>query len=258
MSSKNSVKIAIIGKYVNLKDAYKSLDEALTHGGIKNDLKINIIRIESDYLKVSEVKKKLMGVNGILIPGGFGKRGTEGKIAAINYARKNKIPFLGICFGMQMAVIEAARNMAGIKGASSTEFGETTEPVVGLMTEWLKGNARETRAANGDLGGTMRLGAEECRLTPGSKVAEVYGADVVSERHRHRWEFNNDYLERLQAAGLKIAGRSTDNSLVEVVEVADHPWFVACQFHPEFASTPRDAHPLFTGFVKAAVAYADR
>ncbi|MGA1001396.1 MAG: CTP synthase [Litorivicinaceae bacterium] len=252
-----SVEIAMVGKYMDLLDAYKSLIEAVIHAGIQTRTRVNFRYIDSEDIEKRGLQL-LDGVDAILVPGGFGERGMEGKIAAVCHARENKIPYLGICLGMQAAVIEFARHVADLDGATSSEFEPTAEhPVIALITEWTKADGtREIRTEDSDLGGTMRLGAEECRLTPGSKVAEVYGADVVSERHRHRWEFNNDYLERLQAAWLKIAGRSTDNSLVEVVEVDDHPWFVGCQFHPEFTSTPRDGHPLFTSFVEAAVTYS--
>ena len=252
-----SVEIAMVGKYMDLLDAYKSLIEAVIHAGIQTRTRVNFQYIDSEDIEKRGLQL-LDGVDAILVPGGFGERGMEGKIAAVCHARENKIPYLGICLGMQAAVIEFARHVAGLDGATSSEFAPTAEhPVIALITEWTKADGtREIRTEDSDLGGTMRLGAEECRLTPGSKVAEVYGTDVVSERHRHRWEFNNDYLDRLQAAGLKIAGRSTDNSLVEVVEVDDHPWFVGCQFHPEFTSTPRDGHPLFTSFVEAAVTYS--
>ena len=252
-----SVEIAMVGKYMDLLDAYKSLIEAVIHAGIQTRTRVNFRYIDSEDIEKRGLQL-LDGVDAILVPGGFGERGMEGKIAAVCHARENKIPYLGICLGMQAAVIEFARHVAGLDGATSSEFAPTAEhPVIALITEWTKADGtREIRTEDSDLGGTMRLGAEECRLTPGSKVAEVYGTDVVSERHRHRWEFNNDYLDRLQAAGLKIAGRSTDNSLVEVVEVDDHPWFVGCQFHPEFTSTPRDGHPLFTSFVEAAVTYS--
>ena len=252
-----SVEIAMVGKYMDLLDAYKSLIEAVIHAGIQTRTRVNFQYIDSEDIEKRGLQL-LDGVDAILVPGGFGERGMEGKIAAVCHARENKIPYLGICLGMQAAVIEFARHVADLDGATSSEFEPTAEhPVIALITEWTKADGtREIRTEDSDLGGTMRLGAEECRLTPGSKVAEVYGTDVVSERHRHRWEFNNDYLDRLQAAGLKIAGRSTDNSLVEVVEVDDHPWFVGCQFHPEFTSTPRDGHPLFTSFVEAAVTYS--
>ena len=252
-----SVEIAMVGKYMDLLDAYKSLIEAVIHAGIQTRTRVNFRYIDSEDIEKRGLQL-LDGVDAILVPGGFGERGMEGKIAAVCHARENKIPYLGICLGMQAVVIEFARHVADLDGATSSEFEPTAEhPVIALITEWTKADGtREIRTEDSDLGGTMRLGAEECRLTPGSKVAEVYGTDLVSERHRHRWEFNNDYLDRLQAAGLKIAGRSTDNSLVEVVEVDDHPWFVGCQFHPEFTSTPRDGHPLFTSFVEAAVTYS--
>ena len=252
-----SVEIAMVGKYMDLLDAYKSLIEAVIHAGIQTRTRVNFRYIDSEDIEKRGLQL-LDGVDAILVPGGFGERGMEGKIAAVCHARENKIPYLGICLGMQAAVIEFARHVADLDGATSSEFEPTAEhPVIALITEWTKADGtREIRTEDSDLGGTMRLGAEECRLTPGSKVAEVYGADVVSERHRHRWEFNNDYLDRLQAAGLKLAGRSTDNSLVEVVEVDDHPWFVGCQFHPEFTSTPRDGHPLFTSSVEAAGTYS--
>ena len=252
-----SVEIAMVGKYMDLLDAYKSLIEAMIHAGIQTRTRVNFRYIDSEDIEKRGLDV-LDGVDAILVPGGFGERGMEGKIAAVCHARENKIPYLGICLGMQAAVIEFARHVAGLDGATSSEFEPTAEhPVIALITEWTKADGtRELRTEDSDLGGTMRLGAEECRLTPGSKVAQVYDADVVSERHRHRWEFNNDYLDQLSDAGLKIAGRSMDGTLVEVVEVDDHPWFVGCQFHPEFTSTPRDGHPLFTSFVEAAITYS--
>ncbi len=252
-----SIEIAMVGKYMDLLDAYKSLIEAVIHAGIQTRTRVNFRYIDSEDIEKRGLDL-LDGVDAILVPGGFGERGMEGKIAAVCHARENKIPYLGICLGMQAAVIEFARHVAGLDGATSSEFEPTAEhPVIALITEWTKADGtREIRTEESDLGGTMRLGAEECRLTPGSKVSEVYGTDVVSERHRHRWEFNNDYLDRLSDAGLKIAGRSMDGTLVEVVEVDDHPWFVGCQFHPEFTSTPRDGHPLFTSFVEAAITYS--
>ncbi|MDA7735877.1 CTP synthase, partial [Pelagibacteraceae bacterium] len=222
LSSKNSVNIAIIGKYVNLKDAYKSLDEALTHGGIKNNVKINLIRIESDYLKVSEVKKKLAGVNGILIPGGFGKRGTEGKIAAISYARKNKIPFLGICFGMQMAVIEFARNVLKIKKASSTEISKQCIPIVGLIDEWSK-NGKVQKGTSKNLGGTMRLGLYPARLKESSLIKKIYKSRNINERHRHRYEVNINYQKKFEEKGMSFSGISPDNKLPEAIEIKKHP-----------------------------------
>ena len=252
-----SVEIAMVGKYMDLLDAYKSLIEAMIHAGIQTRTRVHFRYIDSEDIEKRGLDL-LDGVDAILVPGGFGERGMEGKIAAVCHARENKIPYLGICLGMQAAVIEFARHVAGLDGATSSEFEPTAEhPVIALITEWTKADGtRELRTEGSDLGGTMRLGAEECRLTPGSKVAEVYDADVVGERHRHRWEFNNDYLDQLSDAGLKIAGRSIDGTLVEVVEVDDHPWFVGCQFHPEFTSTPRDGHPLFTSFVEAAITYS--
>ncbi|TLP49051.1 MULTISPECIES: CTP synthase [Cohaesibacter] len=248
------VTIAVVGKYTSLLDAYKSLIEALTHGGIANKVKVKLDWIESDIFEGdSDPTVRLEGVHGILVPGGFGERGAEGKIAAVKYARENKIPYFGICFGMQMAVIEAARNLAGIKDASSSEFGEAGSHVVGLMTEWTKGNALETRRQDGDLGGTMRLGAYEAHLIEGSKIANIYGETVIHERHRHRYEVNIDYKEKLEACGLKFAGLSPDGVLPETVEILDHPWFVAVQYHPELKSRPFAPHPLFASFIGAAV-----
>ena len=251
LSQRKHVNIAIIGKYVNLKDAYKSLDEALVHGGINNNLKVNLVRIESDNLKPTEIKKKLKNVSGILIPGGFGKRGTEGKIAAIKYARINKIPFLGICFGMQMAIIEFARNVLNIKKASSSELNSKCIPVVGLIHEWKK-DGKTIRGTNKDLGGTMRLGLYEAELLNNSLIKSIYKNKSIKERHRHRYEVNNNYVDQMESAGLNIVGKSKDKNLVEVVEINKHPWFVGCQFHPEFTSNPRDGHPLFKGFIDAA------
>ena len=252
-----SIEVAMVGKYMDLLDAYKSLIEAMLHAGIQTRTRVNFRYIDSEDIEKRGLEL-LEGVDAILVPGGFGERGIEGKIAAVCHARENKIPYLGICLGMQAAVIEFSRHVAGLDGATSSEFAPDAEhPVIALITEWTRADGtREVRSQDSDLGGTMRLGAEECRLTAGTKVAEIYGSDVVSERHRHRWEFNNDYLERLKEAGLVIAGRSMDGTLVEVVEVEDHPWFVGCQFHPEFTSTPRDGHPLFTSFVEAAHAYS--
>ncbi len=252
-----SVEIAMVGKYMDLLDAYKSLIEAMIHAGIQTRTRINFRYIDSEDIEKRGLKL-MDGVDAILVPGGFGERGIEGKIAAVCHARENKIPYLGICLGMQAAVIEFARHVAGIDGATSSEFEPSAEhPVIALITEWTRADGtREHRTEKSDLGGTMRLGAEECLLTSGSKVARIYGSDVVTERHRHRWEFNNDYLAHLSNAGLKVAGRSIDETLVEVVEVDDHPWFVGCQFHPEFTSTPRDGHPLFTSFVEAAISYS--
>ena len=219
-----------------------------------NRVRVKLEWIEAEIFEKEDPAPWLEKVHGILVPGGFGERGAEGKILAAKFARERKVPYFGICFGMQMACIEAARSLAGIENASSTEFGPTNEPVVGLMTEWLKGNMLEKRTASGDLGGTMRLGAQDCVLTEGSTIANCYGKKTIRERHRHRYEVNNHFLPKLEEAGLQISGRSTDGRLVEVVEAPDHPWFVACQFHPEFTSTPRDGHPLFKGFVEAALA----
>ncbi|GLK57599.1 CTP synthase [Methylopila capsulata] len=248
------VTIAIVGKYTGLKDAYKSLSEALAHGGIANTVKVNLDWIESEIFENEDPAPFLEHVHGILVPGGFGQRGAEGKIRAATFARERKVPYLGICFGMQMAVIEAARNLAGIPDANSTEFGPTTEPLVGLMTEWTRGNALEARRADGDLGGTMRLGAYDARLKHGSKVAEIYGSEDISERHRHRYEVNTAYRERLEANGLVFSGMSPDGLLPEIVEYEDHPWFVGVQFHPELKSRPFEPHPLFASFVTAALA----
>ncbi len=247
------VTIAIVGKYTGLRDAYKSLTEALQHGGIANKVRVNLDWIESEIFEKEDPAPYLEGVNGILVPGGFGERGTEGKINAVSFARTRNVPFFGICFGMQMAVIEAARHLAGINSASSSEFGETNEPVVGLMTEWLKGNELEKRLAQGDLGGTMRLGAYPAILKPGSRIAAIYGDTEISERHRHRYEVNIEYGPRLEAAGLCFSGMSPDNLLPETIELADHPWFIGVQFHPELKSRPFEPHPLFASFIEAAV-----
>jgi CTP synthase len=247
------VTIAIVGKYTGLRDAYKSLTEALQHGGIANKVKVNLDWIESEIFEKEDPAPYLEGVNGILVPGGFGERGTEGKINAVTFARTRSVPFFGICFGMQMAVIEAARHLAGINSASSSEFGETHEPVVGLLTEWLKGNALEKRLAQGDLGGTMRLGAYPAILKRGSRISEIYGYTEISERHRHRYEVNIEYKPRLEAVGLSFAGMSPDNLLPETIEFPEHPWFVGVQFHPELKSRPFEPHPLFASFIAAAV-----
>ena len=247
------VTIAVVGKYTGLKDAYKSLIEALQHGGLANKVRVNLDWIESEVFEQEDPAPYLERVNGILVPGGFGERGTEGKINAVTFARTRRVPYFGICFGMQMAVIEAARNLAGIEAASSTEFGETDEPVVGLMTEWLKGNELESRMAQGNLGGTMRLGAYPARLSPDSRVAQIYDGDEISERHRHRYEVNIDYRKRLEEAGLRFSGMSPDNLLPETIELPDHPWFVGVQYHPELKSRPFDPHPLFASFIEAAV-----
>ena len=247
------VRIAVVGKYVKLLEAYKSLNEALTHGGIANKYKVKVKWIDSELLETESVDEHLSDVSGILVPGGFGQRGTEGKIAAIKYAREHKIPFLGICFGMQMAVIETMRNVAGIKNAGTTEFSPDCEPVVGLMTEWDKEGAKEIRHKDGDLGGTMRLGAYECVLAPNSLVAQIYGKEKISERHRHRYEVNMKYADTLKRSGMEIVGKSPDGKLPEIVEIKEHPWFVGVQFHPELKSRPFDPAPLFVSFVKAAI-----
>ena len=247
------VRIAVVGKYTNLLDAYKSLAEALTHGGIANNVRVNLEWIESEIFEQDGTLEKLEGVNGILVPGGFGERGAEGKIAAARFAREHKVPYFGICFGMQMAVIEVARHLAGIEGAGSSEFGPTEEPVVGLLTEWLRGDELEQRSSEDNLGGTMRLGAYECRIMPGSKVADIFNTDTVFERHRHRYEVNINYREKLEKAGLRVAGLSPDGKLPEIVEIADHPWFIGVQFHPELKSRPFEPHPLFSSFIEAAV-----
>jgi CTP synthase len=248
------VTIAIVGKYTGLKDAYKSLIEALTHGGIANKVRVNIKWLESEIFEDPEQMHHLEDVNAILVPGGFGERGSEGKIAAAHFARTRAVPYLGICFGMQMAVIEAARYMAGIEKASSTEFGPQEEPLVGLMTEWMQGEELVKRGYDSDLGGTMRLGAYDAALKPGSKVAEIYGGTEISERHRHRFEVNMAYRERLEEKGLLFSGTSPDGLLPEIVELPDHPWYIGVQFHPELKSRPFDPHPLFKSFVEAALA----
>ena len=251
LNPKKYVNIAIIGKYVNLKDAYKSLDEALVHGGIHNNFKVNLIRIESDNLKPSEIKNKLKNVSGILIPGGFGKRGTEGKIAAIKYARTNKIPFLGICFGMQMAIIEFARNVLKIKGASSSELNPKCTPVVGLIHEWKK-DGKTIKGTDKDLGGTMRLGSYDAELSNNSLIRSIYKSRIIKERHRHRYEVNINFKNQFEKKGLIFSGNSPDKNLPEIVELKNHPWFIGVQFHPEFKSRPLTPHPLFSSFIKAA------
>ena len=247
------VTIAIVGKYTGLKDAYKSLIEALVHGGIANRVKVKLDWIESEVFEREDPAPYLEGVDGILVPGGFGERGAEGKILAAKFARERGVPYFGICFGMQMACLEAARNLAGIKGASSTEFGPSEEPVVGMMTEWMRGNELEQRRQGGDLGGTMRLGAFPASLTEGSRISHIYGGTVISERHRHRYEVNTRYRERLEKCGLRFAGLSPDGLLPETVEYPDHPWFIGVQYHPELKSRPFDPHPLFASFIAAAV-----
>ncbi len=248
------VRVGVVGKYVSLLDAYKSLAEALAHGGIANKVKVELDWIDSEDLEKTDPAERLSDVDAILIPGGFGERGTLGKIRATQYAREHKIPFLGICFGMQLAVIEAARHLCGLPNASTTEFGPCEEPLVGLMTEWVKGNALEQRSTTGDLGGTMRLGAYPCQLKPGSKVAHIYGASTISERHRHRYEVNLRCKDQLERAGVVFSGLSPDGVLPEIIERADHPWFIGVQFHPELKSRPLQPHPLFVSFIAAAIA----
>ncbi|MBF0332373.1 MAG: CTP synthase [Alphaproteobacteria bacterium] len=247
------VTIGVVGKYTSLLDSYKSLAEALTHGGIANNVRVVLKWIDSEAFEREDAVHILEPMDAILVPGGFGERGAMGKISAVRFARERKVPYFGICFGMQMAVIEAARDLAGLPMASSSEFGPTDEPVVGLMTEWLRGNQLERRQADGDMGGTMRLGAYDCHLTPDSMVREIYGEAIVNERHRHRYEVNIHYRERLEAVGLVFSGLSPDGVLPEIVEIPDHPWFVGVQFHPELKSKPFDPHPLFTSFIKAAI-----
>ncbi len=258
LNPEREVTIAMVGKYVNLLDAYKSLNEALSHAGIQTRTKVNIRHINAEDLETQGLES-IQGVDAILVPGGFGNRGLEGKLMAVRCARENNIPYLGICLGMQSAVIEFARNVANLDGANSTEFDtQAPHPVIALITEWVNSEGEvETRDVGSDIGGTMRLGAQECHLVKEAKIAEIYGSEVIVERHRHRYEFNNNYLQKLRDAGLKISGWSSDDSLVEAIEIDNHPWFVACQFHPEFTSDPRDGHPLFTSFVKAALTYSE-
>jgi CTP synthase len=251
------VSIGFVGKYVDHTDAYKSLNESLDHAGVHTRTKVNIIKIDSESIEENGTDA-LKGLDAILVPGGFGSRGIEGKIATVNYARTNNIPYLGICLGMQVAVIEFARNVLGLSKAHSSEFNpKTPDPVIALVTEWLdREGSVETRDENTGLGGTMRLGAQTCKLVPGTQTRRAYGSEEISERHRHRYEFNNNYLEKLQDAGLVISGLSIDNELVEMVELSDHPWFIGCQFHPEFTSQPREGHPLFNSFITAAIEYS--
>jgi len=253
LNPEGDVTIAIVGKYTGLKDAYKSLIEALTHGGIANKVQVKLDWIESEIFENEDPAPFLQHVHGILVPGGFGQRGAEGKIRAARFARERRVPYFGICFGMQMAVIEAARNLAGIEAANTTEFGPTPEPVVGLLTEWMKGNELQRRQLGGNLGGTMRLGAYPARLEKGSRVAEIYHASEISERHRHRYEVNTGYQSRLEDQGMRFSGMSPDGLLPEIIEYPEHPWFVGVQFHPELKSRPFDPHPLFASFVGAAV-----
>ncbi len=254
-SPEGEVQIAVVGKYTNLLDAYKSLAEALTHGGIANNVRVRLNWLESEQFESGApgAFDALDGAHGILVPGGFGERGAEGKIRAVRYARERQVPYFGICFGMQMAVIEAARSLCGISMANSSEFGPTPEPIVGLLTEWVRGNTVERRGNEDNKGGTMRLGAYDCLLKPGSHVREIYGAATIRERHRHRYEVNINYKERLERAGLSFSGMSPDGDLPEIVEIPGHPWFVGVQFHPELKSKPFDPHPLFTSFIRAAV-----
>ena len=251
------VNIAVVGKYTSLIDSYKSLTEALTHGGISNKTRVNISWMDSSELNNKNISsEKFENIHGILVPGGFGQRGSEGKIESIKFARVNKIPFLGICFGMQMAVIEAARNLSFIEGAGSSEFGHFESPIVGLLTEWVKGNSVEKRSSSDDLGGSMRLGAYECHIIKNSLAEEVYGESIIFERHRHRYEVNIKYKEALEKNGLKFSGMSPDGILPEIIEYENHPWFIGVQFHPELKSKPFDPHPLFKGFIKASSKYS--
>jgi len=247
----------MVGKYMELLDAYKSLNEAIVHAGVHTQTKVNVKYINAEDVEKEDGTELLNGVDAILVPGGFGERGLNGKLASVTYARENKIPYLGICLGMQSVVIEFARNVLGLEDANSSEFDtKTKNPVIGLITEWITSEGDvERRDENSDLGGTMRLGAQECHIVKGSKANDIYGDEVIVERHRHRFEVNNNYVAKMQEAGLKIGGWSSDDTLVEMVELEDHPWFVACQFHPEFTSTPRDGHPLFTSYIKAAIAH---
>ncbi|MGZ8408702.1 MAG: CTP synthase [Hyphomicrobium sp.] len=247
------VTIAVVGKYTGLPDAYKSLTEALTHGGIANKVHVRIVWVDSMIFDDTDMTQSLDGVDGILVPGGFGQRGAEGKVRAARFARERRVPYFGICFGMQMAVVEVARNIAGIPGAGSTEFGRCPAPVVGLMTEWMRGNQVEQRKEGGDLGGTMRLGAYECVIRENSRLRSIYGTDRISERHRHRYEVNNNYLGVLERHGLDFSGMSPDGLLPEMMEIPDHPWFIGVQFHPELKSKPFAPHPLFTSFIRAAI-----
>ena len=247
------VRIAVVGKYMQVKDSYKSLSEALTHGGLANNVKVHLDWIDSEVFERDDAASFLENVDGILVPGGFGERGTEGKIGAVRFARERKVPFFGICYGLHMAVIEAARDLAGLEGAGTSEIGTPKHPVIGLMTEWVKGNQVESRTADGDMGGTMRLGAYPATLTPGSRVAEVYGITEISERHRHRYEVNTNYAKQLSQHGMVVSGWSPDGRLPEIMEIPDHPWFIGVQFHPELKSRPLEPHPLFTSFIAAAV-----
>jgi CTP synthase len=257
-SPEKEVTIGFVGKYVDHTDAYKSLNESLIHAGIHTSTRVKIVKIDSDFIETNGTGC-LEGLDAILVPGGFGSRGVEGKIVAVNYARINQVPYFGICLGMQVAVIEYARNVLGLKNAHSTEFNpKTPDPVIGLISEWVNQDGSvEMRDENADLGGTMRLGAQTCKLVPGTLASKAYKAQEINERHRHRYEFNNNYLNKLQSAGLVISGLSVDNELVEMVEISDHPWFIGCQFHPEFTSQPREGHALFNSFINAAAAYRE-
>ncbi len=247
------VRIAVVGKYMQVKDSYKSLSEALTHGGIANNVRVQLDWIDSEIFERDDAASFLENVDGILVPGGFGERGVEGKIKAVKFARERHVPFFGICYGLHMAVIEAARDLAGFEGAGTSEIGSPRHPVIGLMTEWTKGNDVETRTEGGDLGGTMRLGAYPAVLSLGSRVAEAYGTTQISERHRHRYEVNTRYAKSLAEHGLVVSGWSPDGRLPEIMEIPDHPWFIGVQFHPELKSRPFDPHPLFASFIAAAV-----
>ncbi len=254
INTRHEVTVAMVGKYVEHHDAYKSLTEAIAHGGLRQRIKVNIKRIESDDLADNDLSQ-MKGIDAILVPGGFGERGFEGKVNAIRHARENGIPYLGICYGLQAAVVEFARNICGLDEASTTEVNpETPHGVIGLITEWLDSSGSvETRDEESELGGTMRLGGQECRLREGSLARKLYGKEIITERHRHRYEFNNRYRDIFQKHGMVLSGLSMDEMLVEIIEITDHPWFLACQFHPEFTSSPRDSHPLFTGFIEAAL-----
>ncbi|MBF0612851.1 MAG: CTP synthase, partial [Magnetococcales bacterium] len=252
------VTIGIVGKYIELRDAYKSIAEALSHGGIANDARVNLRWVDAESLQHQDTEASLRGVDGILVPGGFGERGVAGKIQAIRFAREMGIPYFGICLGMQMAVVEFSRHVVGLADANSTEFNEhTPHPVIALLTEWVDGEKMQKRDRSSDKGGTMRLGAYPCHLVPGTRAAQVYGTGVISERHRHRYEFNIHYRQRLEEAGMTFSGTSPDGQLIEMIELKEHPFFVACQFHPEFKSRPRQPHPLFKAFVAAALAHRD-
>ena len=253
LKPEGQVKIAVVGKYTHVRDSYKSLIEALTHGGLANNVRVEVDWIESEVFEKDDAAVYLEDRNGILVPGGFGERGAEGKIEAVKFARERQVPFFGICFGMQMAVVEAARNLAGLGGAGSTEFGSPQHPVIALMTEWVRGNAVERRNAQVDLGGTMRLGAYDAVLRPGSRVAQIYGTNFISERHRHRYEVNIEYRHQLEQHGVVFSGLSPDGILPEIVEIPSHPWFIGVQFHPELKSKPLDPHPLFASFIDAAI-----